>query len=140
MCNIPTRTIKFSFSFFPSCVHSWNNILDNAQRTSKNIDIFKKRILSLFKPRKNELFGIHDKEGIRRLTQLRVDLNPLKFYKFRHNFLDTNDPLCLLNDGIETCEHFLLDCGLHRVSRTSLLNNISLATDLDLSSFSKKKS
>ena len=85
------------------------------------------------------MFGLSDKKGIRRLTQLRVDLNPLKYYKFVHNFLDTNDPMCLLNDGIENCEHFLLDCGLHVLPRTALLNNVSLVSGFDFNSFSKTK-
>ena len=132
VCILPTRTDKFKNSFFPSSILSWNNVLDNSQRSSTNLNIFKKKILGLFKPRKSELYGILDKEGVRRLTQIRVDLNPLKYYKFMHNFLDTNDPMCLLNDGIETREHFFLDCGLHQLSRTTLLNNISLATGCDL--------
>ena len=139
LCNIPSRTDKFRNSFFPSCVNSWNNFLDTKVRNSKNIGIFKTKTKSLFKPKKNELFGLLDKEGIRRLTQLRVDLNPLKYYKFLHNFLDTNDPMCLLNDGIENCEHFLLDCGLHAVPRTVLLNNVSLVTGLDFNTFSRDK-
>ena len=139
LCNIHTRTDKFRHSFSPSCVHSWNHILDTKIRNSKNIDVFKTNIKSLFKPKKNELFGLLDKEGIRRLTQLRVDLNPLKYYKFMHNFQDTNDPMCLLNDGIENCEHFLLDCGLHVLHRTTLLNNVSLVTGFDLNTFSNSK-
>ena len=116
---------------------SWNNILDSKTRNSNNIEIFKTKVKSLFKPKKNELYGLLDKEGIRRLTQLRVDLNPLKYYKFMHNFLDTNDPMCLLNDGIENCEHFLLDCGLHVLHRTVLLNNVSLVTGFDVNTFSR---
>ena len=139
VCDFITRTDRFRFSFFPSCVYSWNYILDNNQRTTKTIDTFKKRLLGLFKPTKNELFGIIDREGIRRLTQLRVDLNPLRYYKYTHNFLDTSDVFCVLNDGVETCEHFLLDCGLHTASRASLLNNISLAIGLDCSTFPKNK-
>ena len=47
--------------------------------------------------------------------------------------------MCLLNDGIENCEHFLLDCGLHAVPRTVLLNNVSLVTGLDFNTFSRDK-
>ena len=35
----------------------------------------------------------------------------VKYYKCLRNVLETNDPMCLLNDGIENCEHFLLDWG-----------------------------
>ena len=53
-----------------------------------------------------------------------------------HNFLDTNDPMCHSNDGIETCEHFFLDCAMHVLPRATLFNNISLAIGIDLSTFS----
>jgi hypothetical protein len=139
LCNIPSRTEKFRFSFFPSCVYSWNNILDVNKRNSKNINIFKNSVQPLFKPKKKDLFGLSDKKGIRRLTQLRVDLNPLKYYKFVHNFLDSIDPMCLLNDGIENCEHYFLDCGLHVLPRTALLNSVSLVSGFDFNSFSKTK-
>ena len=135
----PCRTDKFSLSFFPSSVYSWNNIIDRGKRTSKNISIFKKSVASLFKPKKKDLFGLSDNQGIRHLTQLRVDLNPLRFYKFSHNFLDTNSPMCLIHDGIENCEHYLLDCGLHLVPRASLLGNVSLACGIDLTSFSRSR-
>ena len=53
-----------------------------------------------------------------------------------HNFLDTNDPMCQSNDGIETCEHFFIDCALHALPRATLFNNISLAIGIDLSTLS----
>ena len=136
VCDIYTRNNKFKKSFFPDCIHSWNYTLINDQRASKTLNIFKKKIMGLFKPKKNELYGLLDKKGIRRLTQFRVDLNPLRYYKFMHNFLDTNDPMCQSNDGIETCEHFFIDCALHALPRATLFNNISLAIGIDLSTFS----
>ena len=43
-------------------------------------------------------------------TELRVGLSKLNFHKFKHNFGDTVNPICPLNDGIEDAEHFLLLC------------------------------
>ena len=31
-------------------------------------------------------------------------------HKFNHNFLDTVDPMCLRNDGIDNTEHLLQKC------------------------------
>ena len=51
-----------------------------------------------------------DKKGLRHLSQLRLDFNPLTYYKFKHGFLDTRDAMCGFNDGIEDAEYFLLNC------------------------------
>ena len=45
----------------------------------------------------------------------------LNFHKFKHNFKDTINPLCLTNDGIGDTEHFLLLCHSFKESRRSLL-------------------
>ena len=47
--------------------------------------------------------------------------------------------MCILNDCIKNCEHFLLDCGLHVLHRTVLLNNVSLVTSFDVNTFSRVK-
>ena len=46
------RTCKFQSSFFPTCVFSWNRHLTFSQRNSSNIDIFKSKLISSFKPKK----------------------------------------------------------------------------------------
>ena len=63
--------------------------------------------------------------GLRFLTQLRVDLNPLRKYKFKHNFADTSDELCSFCDGIDDIHHYLLDCHWYLDIRNSLLDNVS---------------
>ena len=55
--------------------------------------------MSTIKPKRKETYDVLDKNGLRHLTQLRLGLNPLKFYKFKHNFLDTHDPMCLIFTG-----------------------------------------
>ena len=47
--------------------------------------------------------------------------------------------MCLIHDGIENCEHYLLDCGLHALPRASLLSNVSLACGIDLTSLSRSR-
>ena len=57
-------------------------------------------------------------------SQLRVGLSALSFHKFRHNFNDTLNPLCPINDGIEDTEHFLLHCQLFHLERNTLLSRV----------------
>ena len=67
--------------------------------------------------------------------RLRVNLSHLREHKFRHNFLDTLNPLCL---EIESTSHYLLRCPFYTHIRRTLLDNI---TDLigDISNFSDGK-
>ena len=76
-----------------------------------------------------------DKKGLRYLTQLRLDLNPLNNYKFEHHFLDTNDAMCNSNDGIEDAEHFLLNCHDFTRIRNTLMSNVSQKINVDFHSF-----
>ena len=80
-----------------------------------------------------------DKKGLRYLTQLRLDLNPLNNYKFEHHFLDTNDAMCNSNDGIEDAEHFLLNCHDFTRIRNTLMSNVSQKLNVDILSFTPNK-
>ena len=63
--------------------------------------------------------------GLRFLTQLRVDLNPLRKYKFNHNFFDTSNELCSIDDEVEDIYHYLLDCRMFDDIRHAILDNVS---------------
>ena len=67
-------------------------------------------------------YGIHDPKRLSYLTQLRFGLSKLNFHKFKHNFRDTLNPLCLINDCIEDTEHFLLLCRAYYIHRRDLLD------------------
>ena len=69
-------------------------------------------------------FRCHDPKGLSYLTQLRVGLSKLNFHKFKHNFRDTINPMCLTSDGIKDTEHFLLLCPSFDVQRQDLLAGI----------------
>ena len=56
---------------------------------------------------------------------LRMGLCKLNFHKFKHNFKDTINPMCPVNDGIEDTEHFLLLCNSFREQRCSLLAGVN---------------
>ena len=66
-----------------------------------------------------------DKKGLRQLTQLRLDLNPLNNYKFKHHFLDTNDAMC----------NSLLNCHDFTRIRNTLMSNVSQKKNVDFHSF-----
>ena len=74
---------------------------------------------------KQDIFGIHNPEGIKRIFQLRVGLSPLKAHKMSHNFNDVESDICICGNGKEDTIHFLLLCPNFTVYRTSLVANIS---------------
>ena len=80
-------------SFFPDGINSWNNVITHFNDIP-SIDILKKHILSLIRPEKKSIFGIHDPSGLRNLFQLRVGLSPLRYHKKCHNFIDTPSDKC----------------------------------------------
>jgi hypothetical protein len=134
------RTLNFLASFFPSCVFSWNNdnLITPITRTY-DATKFKTFILNRIKPQRNEIYGVLDKKGLRYLSQLRLDLNPLKYYKSKHKFLDTDGPVCKCLNGIEDIEHFLLNCHEFTDIRNTLLSNVSQKLNVNLNSYSPKK-
>ena len=79
--------------------------------------------------------GIDNEGDLWFLKQLRVDLNPLGKYKFKHNFADTNDEFYSLGDGIE--DHYLLDCHRYLGIRNSLLDNVSGLIGTNVCNFSR---
>ena len=122
--RIVTRTVKFSFSFYPNCILEWNTF-DPELRLAPSVAVFKKKLLSIIRPPAKSVFGIHDLLGLSYFSQLRVGLSKLNFHKFKHNFKDTLNPLCPTNDGIEDTEHFLLLCPSFDVQRRDLLAEVS---------------
>ena len=73
-------------SFFPDGVNSWNDVFTYF-KTIPSMDIFKRHSLSLIRPEKKSIFGIHDPSGLRILFQLNVGLSTLRCHKKRHNFI-----------------------------------------------------
>ena len=56
---------------------------------------------------------------------LRLGLSHLRYHKFKHNFLDTINPLCSCGSDIETSLHFLLYCQNFMECRNTLLRKSS---------------
>ena len=110
--NIPTfycRTDCFKYSFFPSTLKDWFN-LDASIRNSESIAIFQSRLLSLIRPSQSNVYNIFDPIGLKLLTRLRLGFSHLNEHKFRHNFQDSLNPLCLCSLEIEDTIHYLLHC------------------------------
>ena len=115
------RTEKYKLSFYPDCLCEWENI-DPELRTASSLGIFKAGINRIICTIPKQAYCIHDPKGLALLTQLRVGLSALSFHKFRHNFNDTLNPPCPINDGSEDTEHFLLHCQLFHLERNTLLS------------------
>ena len=58
------------------------------------------------------------------LTRFRTGLSHLNEHKFKHNFRNFLNPLCVCNLELETTSHYLLRCHLFRTEWRALLNGI----------------
>ena len=126
-CNkfyaIRCRSQRFMNSFFPDAISTWNNIISDFD-SIPSIFSLKKHILSLIRPKKKNVFGIHDPLGLRYLFQLRLGLSPLRHHKKCHNFIDTPSDICLCNNGIEDTNHYLFWCPLFAIQRATLAASV----------------
>ena len=101
-------------TFFPFGVDQWNN-LNHGIRTSESITVFKKYLLQFIRPSGSQVNNIHDSNGLKYLTRLRLEFSHLREHKFRHNFQDILNPLCSCNLlESESVNHFLLLCHCQR--------------------------
>ena len=48
----------------------------------------------------------------------------LNEYRFRHNFINTINPMCICGAATEITFHYLLCCGLYSVQRAELLDSV----------------
>ena len=129
--NIPTfycRTDCFKYYFFPSTLKDWFN-LDASIRISESIAIFKSRLLSLIRPFQSNVYNIFDPIGLKLLTLLRLGFSHLNEHKFRHDFQECLNPLCLCNFEIEDTTHYLLHCQYFSEHRINLINSVNSVFD-----------
>ena len=102
------RTSSYSHTYFQKCIKEWN-LLDIYVRNFPTLSQFKHNIIQITRPHgqpKRSTFGIHNVEGLKLLTSLRVKFSDLREHRFGHNFR-CNSPNCLCGKGIEDNEHFL---------------------------------
>ena len=117
---IKTKHKFFKNSFYPSAIIEWNN-LDSNLRISKSIS---KEILNFIRPSLNSVFDIHNPEGIKLITRLRLGLSRLREHKFKHSFQHTLHPLCNCGQDIESTTLFFLHCPFLFNERRTLLSTI----------------
>ena len=92
--------------FFPSTITElYHNI-----RNSDSLNVVKLSLLKFVRPIANNVFDINNPYGLILLTRLRLGLSHLRYHKFRHNFQDCINPICVCGLEIETTTHFLLHC------------------------------
>ena len=73
----------------------------------------------------NDTYGIYDPLGVRLLNRLRLGFGHLRERKFRHNFADTLNPLCLCSPEIEDTEHYFLRCQNNLSFCPTLMNDLN---------------
>ena len=120
--NIPLFNVKheyFWISFFPSTAIEWIK-LDNNVQNSESVSAFKTQILKCIRPSPNSTFNVHDPQGIKLLTRLRVRLSHLREQKFRNNFQDSLGPFWECGWHIETTIHFFLHFSNNSNQRKTL--------------------
>ena len=117
------RTKTFESSFFPHCAEAWRNLSEEL-RNEKSINKFKTSILNFVRPTENSVFEVHDINGVKLLTRLRLNFSHLNEHKFGHNFHDTINPMCSCTKEPETTLHYLLHFDLYSISGLELLNDI----------------
>ena len=105
------RTKGFKSSFYLNCLLEWDR-LDQDIRQPNSLAIFTRRLFFIISPPAKSFFGSQNPRGLSILTQLCVGFSRLNFHKFKHNFNDTTNPLCPINDGDEDREHYFLFCHM----------------------------
>ena len=103
--SLTCRTDYFKNSFFLSVINDWNK-LDPKIRNPTFYLNFKIALINFIRPSENKIFNIHDEDGIKLLTRLRLGFGHLSEHKFRHDFADTLNPLCPCSIENETTMHF----------------------------------
>ena len=79
---ILARIKLFENSFFLYCIKEWSKLNDKI-RNIKPINKFKVTILNFIRPKGNSVFDIHDTNGIKLLSRLRLNFSHLNEHKFR---------------------------------------------------------
>ena len=79
--SFPARTKIFESSFFPHCAEAWENLSEEL-RNINSINKFKTSILNFVRPRENSVFEVHDINGVKLLTRLRLDFSHINDHKF----------------------------------------------------------
>ena len=132
-----SRTKRFSNRYFQNSISEWNS-LDVSIRKCETVFQFKTKLINLVRPPKKSTFKIHDVNGIKLLTRLRVEFSDLRSHRLRHNF-NCASPLCLCQTGIEDNEHYFPHCLRFAYQRKTMLDLVCRITNINIMSQSSKE-
>ena len=125
--SLQEQTYLFQLFFFPYCslflIKEWNNLSEELLKIESTVQ-FKTKFLNFIRPKENSSFKIHDINGIKLLSRIRLHFGRLNDHKCWHNFRATIDPMCSCGLEPETMLHYLLRWNLYSDLRTELLNDI----------------
>ena len=115
----------FKNSFFSYVIIEYNNLCKSIWN-SKSLSVFKKKYPEIYtRPSPNSTYNCLNIKGIKHLTRLRLGLRHVRYHEFKHDFLDSLNPICSCRFDIETTSHLLLHCPNLINERSLLLSNIS---------------
>ena len=102
------RTCRKMLHFFlPSTLLEWDK-LDRRISQSTTMMIFKNALLKIGRPTSKPVYYIHDPNGLKLVTRLRLGLNHLNEHKFNNNFKVGVSLLCCCSLEVEPA--FFLHC------------------------------
>ena len=122
--NLYCRTDLFRNYFLPFSINEWNK-MDPDIRNLDAHAMFRKKLWNFIKSSEKTILNISDPQRSKLLNRLRLDFRHLRKHKFRHNFPDTVNPLCLCVLETESTDHFLPRCQNYVSFRADLMNELS---------------
>ena len=87
--------------------------------------MFRKKLLTFIRPLGNDTYGIYDPLGVRLLNRLCLGFSHLREHKFRHNFVDTLNPLCSCSLGTKDTGDYILRCQNNLLFHTTFMNDLN---------------
>ena len=124
----PNYGVKFLNSFFPYFSKKWNQL----DRSTVNLDLedFKQELKVSLEPVKHRHYSYGSRLGNKLLTRLRLGRTFLNSHGYAIG--KVKSPECLCHNRNETTKHFMLDCWLYTIERTSLFDQMNeLVTGFD---------
>ena len=94
--------------------------------------------MSFIRPVQTNIYNIFNLNGL--TFRVRLGLNHLNEYRFRHNFEDCLNPLCSCSLETEDTSHYILHCHHFSHHRVVLMNSVkSICDNFDSMSDNVKK-
>ena len=117
-CFKPLNMSSWTLSKF------WSKLDPDVRKVKTNL-LFCENILAFIRYIENSIYSIYDSLGIKLLYRLRLGFVHLHEHKFRHNFPDTVNPLCLCYLEIESTE-YIIRCHNYATFLLILMNELKV--------------